>query len=174
MASCPQCRRDAAACQCAPSLLPPVPEWRRELQQRVGVYRARRLQNALPAAAPARQPVPRRILSFPPPPAAAEVAAAHEHRAEQLHATESAQLAPRAQDWPESVRTEEASAPRLYVPTGLQNPSARPAVSPYLQLPLPMAPNAQAQTQPLPCAVAAPRERVLAAGLDAMLVGMAS
>ncbi|MGH9416054.1 MAG: hypothetical protein ACRD01_05445, partial [Terriglobales bacterium] len=45
--TCPVCRQPAAECRCAAPLLPPMPEWRYELQQRVDAYRARR-QRPLP------------------------------------------------------------------------------------------------------------------------------
>ncbi|HVA64741.1 MAG TPA: RDD family protein [Terriglobales bacterium] len=53
--SCPHCQRDAVNCGCTADLLPPLPAWRYELQQRVDAYRTRR-----------QRPAPARVLAFRP------------------------------------------------------------------------------------------------------------
>jgi len=153
-----------------------MPEWRRELTHRVGVYRARRQQNAQPLAlAPARAAA-KGLIEFPTAasarPTAPEFAPAPQLRAVAAAAREVvAEAVAAPARW-----SEDAGAMRMEVaPAALRGQDRRAdGAARYLQLPLPMAAAARPADSSIASAVAVREDRVLAAALDAALVMGAS
>ncbi|MGH9474967.1 MAG: RDD family protein [Terriglobales bacterium] len=137
----------------ATPLIPPMPAWRREVQDRVDAYRARRP----PAHATPSAPNPIRVLPFRPQPVAARMACSGaEPLADPV--------------LPPGVAATVAA--RADVAARAPAPASDAAC---LQLPLPMAANSTAVPAPaLPLALAPRGLRLQAAITDALVVGTAA
>ncbi len=191
--TCPKCQRDASACGCQASLLPPPPEWRRELQHRVDAYRARRRSQLgarvlefPPEARPLRRPraAPDTLgeaLADPVPPVPATLAARAEAATGAARAeweplpVAAAASAVRMPSPPEEGELAEEVARLRVEPRRAEPGAGLPAAAREehcLQLPLPMAAPTEAAAPPP--AVAPRRLRLEAGVVDMGVVGLAA
>jgi len=205
--TCPRCHRQAHDGRCQPaesqaSLLPPLPDWRVELQHRVESYRSRRRPRGEDQAVDVGEP---RVLTFRPESTGIEVlrraSSAEPVELEPLadpvvpatrpREEDTRELAPRLIMLPENPPTPIPEWPCLSEPEGIAEPvrlrtprrhtelvrevTALPSeAAAFLQIPLPMtSPPAAAVSAP-GMAVAPRPERLRAGMVDIGIVGLAA